>query len=138
MNTTESRPIGFLLRELDRLIDERFTAALGTRGITRRQWQLLNTVAAGTSTPEAMAAEVSPFLAPGETVEPHLSPLVADGIVDAVAGRCTLTPAGRDLLTTLTAEVGAIRELSTAGLSRDDYARTVATLDIMIRNLETA
>lgn len=36
-------PIGFLLRKLDRLINERFERTLGARGITRRQWQLLHT-----------------------------------------------------------------------------------------------
>ncbi len=48
MNTTDRRdqpPIGLLLRKLDNLVNERFERTLGTRGITRRQWQLLHTLA---------------------------------------------------------------------------------------------
>ena len=44
---TSGAPIGLLLRKLDNLINERFEQTLGRHDVTRRQWQLLNTLARG-------------------------------------------------------------------------------------------
>jgi hypothetical protein len=73
MNTTTGdRPIGLVLRTLDRLIDERFDRTLTGRGVTRRQWQLLNTLAGGPATLDTLTAAVAAFLdrSAGETADP--------------------------------------------------------------------
>jgi hypothetical protein len=137
--TTTTRPIGFLLRTLDRLIDERFDRALGGRGVTRRQWQLLNALARGEAPLDTLTAAVAPFLdrAAGETARPHLDALVADGTVTADGDTYTLTDAGRATLADLTADVGTIRATTVAGLPDGEYERTVTTLQVMIDNLST-
>ncbi|GAA2692010.1 MarR family winged helix-turn-helix transcriptional regulator [Actinoplanes palleronii] len=136
MNTTEFRPIGLLLRRLDQLIDERFDATLGARGVTRRQWQVLRTLEVGPGSPATLTASLAPFLATGEPVETHLSPLLGGGYVEDRAGVYTVTAAGRDLLADLGAAVRAIRDVGTAGITADDYTRTLDTLETMIANLE--
>jgi hypothetical protein len=128
-------PIGLLLRTLDRLIDERFDRTLAGRGVTRRQWQLLNTLAAGAATLDTLTAAVAPFLAAGETARPHLDPLVTNGTVDTDGTAYALTDAGRATFADLTAEVRTIREATVAGLPDGEYERTVATLQTMIDNL---
>jgi hypothetical protein len=133
--TTTDRPIGVLLRTLDRLIDERFERALGDRGVTRRQWQLLHTLAAGDRTPGELTAAVAPFLAPGETVHRHLEPLVEAG---AVHGTYALTDRGRALHDDLALAVQEIRDRTVDGLPDGEYERTVATLETMIGNLAPA
>ena len=134
----DAKPIGLLLRTLDRLIDERFDRALAGRGVTRRQWQLLNALTGGASTLPSLTAAVAPFLDPaaGETARPHLDPLVANGTVAATGDTYTLTDAGRATLSDLTTDVGAIRRTTVAGLADGEYDRTVATLQKMIANLE--
>ncbi|GIJ56684.1 MarR family winged helix-turn-helix transcriptional regulator [Virgisporangium aurantiacum] len=137
MSTTTGRPIGHLLRTLDRLIDERFDRTLVGRGVTRRQWQLLNALAGGPATLDTLTAAVAAFLdrSAGETARPHFDPLVAAGIVTGSGDTYALTAAGRATLADLAAEVGTIRTATVAGLPDGEYERTVATLQTMIDNL---
>ena len=58
----ERRPIGYWLKHLDRLIDQAFERALDADGLTRRHWQVLNTLAAGPSTNAALTAALQPFV----------------------------------------------------------------------------
>ncbi len=57
-----TRPIGFWLKLVDRLIDEQFAATLEEHGVTRRQWQLLNVLSREPATVEQLDAAVAPFL----------------------------------------------------------------------------
>ncbi|MGC4804269.1 MarR family winged helix-turn-helix transcriptional regulator [Micromonospora sp. DT233] len=145
MTTTDGQrrffppPIGLLLRKLDGLIDERFECALGNRDISRRQWQLLNMLAEGPATSDALNAAVAPFLdrTTGETVEPHLAPLATRGlVVAATGGAYELTETGRALLESLAEEVRAIRDRTVRGLADGEYDRVVAGLQTMVANLE--
>jgi DNA-binding MarR family transcriptional regulator len=131
-------PIGFLLRKLDGLINERFERTLGTRGVTRRQWQLLRTLAEDPAALDALTEAVSPFLdrVSGKTAR-HLDPLAHHGLVRADGDVYTLTDTGRALVESLTGQVQAIRELAVAGLSEGEYEHTIVTLQAMIGNLET-
>ncbi|QVQ51955.1 winged helix-turn-helix transcriptional regulator [Spiractinospora alimapuensis] len=131
-------PIGLLLRTLDRRIDACFAHAVDSHGITRRQWQLLNTLAGGPTSRATLAAAVAPFLTPPaeETVLPHLTALVAEGLVHFDDDTYSLTTSGTRVLTTVAAEVRAIRERSVAGVPAEDYERTARTLRTMIDNLE--
>lgn len=64
------RPIGFWLKLVDQLIDERFDTTLDEHGVTRRQWQMLNLLSRGAADQAALDAAVAPFLeraAPPET-----------------------------------------------------------------------
>lgn len=142
MNTTNRRrgqpPIGYALRKLDRLIEERFERTLGKRGITRRQWQILNALADDGRTLAALTDALAPFLdsTAGETVQPHIDPLRRQGLVRHDGAVVTLTDTGRDLSRSLTTDVEAIRELTTTGLDQREYDRTITNLQAMIRNLE--
>lgn len=135
--TTPAPSLGFLLRELDRLITERFERTLGRHGITRRQWQLLSTLTRDEATGEELDRAVAPFLDPtlGETAAPHLHPLLTTGAVGVERGRYRLTEEGRALVERLSADVEETRNQTTAGLTERDYDRTVRTLQVMIANL---
>lgn len=43
----EKRPIGYWLKELDRLINERFDEDLAAGELSRRHWQMLHSLAEG-------------------------------------------------------------------------------------------
>ena len=74
---TDQRPIGFWLKLVDRLIDERFANTLEEHGVTRRQWQLLNVLSRGNATGAQLDATLAPFLSAidDETVKEHLAEL---------------------------------------------------------------
>jgi len=134
------QPIGFLLRKLDRLLDERFERTLGAFEVTRRQWQLMNTLLEGPATKDALSGAVAPFLdkSPDETVEQHLTPLLERGVVERDGDAYELTPSGRALFVELRDHVRSTRELTTRGLADGEYERTLANLSTMIQNLEQA
>jgi hypothetical protein len=58
----DRRPIGYWLKHLDRLIEDNFDRLLASEGLTRRHWQLLNTLHRGPSTHEELAEAVAPFV----------------------------------------------------------------------------
>ncbi|MFD0823892.1 hypothetical protein ACFQ0D_37485, partial [Micromonospora zhanjiangensis] len=102
-----------------------------------RDRQGRRTLADAPTPPDALDDAVAPFLdrSAGETAEQHLVPLVRRGLVRRGTDYA-LTDTGRTLFDTLAGEVRVTRELTTAGLTADDYRRTVASLETMIRNLE--
>jgi DNA-binding MarR family transcriptional regulator len=143
MSTTDLRgqpiqhPIGLLLRTLDGLINERFERTLGTRGVSRRQWQLLHTLAERPAMLDVLNAAVAPFLdhTAGETVKQHLDPLAEKGLVTATRDVYELTDSGRRLFDSLIEDVQAIRDLTVRGLTDYDYDRTISSLQTMVDNL---
>lgn len=133
----QPRPIGFWLRLVDRLLDERFAEVLEEHGVTRRQWQLLNVLSGGESTVEQLDAAVGPFLAEGEgesSVE-HLTELIESGWVAATPAGYELTPRGQLAFEKLSEVVGELRGSAGADVSEEEYAQTLDVLERMARNL---
>jgi len=133
-----SVPLGFWLRTVDSLfdssMDEMFTAA----GVTRRLWQVLNTIKRNepVSTQDVDAA-MAMFL--DEDV-PSSSPLLEDlghrGWVDATGGTWTLTDDGRSAVAELEKQVTRHREVMFRGVDDTDYRTTVETLARVASNLD--
>jgi len=138
---TDQRPIGFWLKLVDRLIDEQFATTLEEHGVTRRQWQLLNVLAQGSSTVETLDEAVAPFLEPaaGETkaessVE-HLTELIESGWVSATHEGYELTERGRTAFTRLSGVVAEQRTKFGHGISDAEYLATVDVLQRVAKNL---
>lgn len=134
---TDQRPIGYWLKLVDRMIDERFASTLEEHGVTRRQWQLLGVLSRGDATAEQLGAAVAPFLAAdeGETVVDHLSELVESGWVTDSSGGYSITERGSTAFTRLAEVVAANREIATEGISEDEYLALLKTLERVARNL---
>jgi DNA-binding MarR family transcriptional regulator len=141
------RPIGFWLKLVDGLIDERFASTLEEHGVTRRQWQLLNVLSRGPATVEQLDAAVAPFLSAGtdpvdeggataaESSVEHLSELIESAWVDATAAGYELTERGRTAFDALSETVGKLRAELSDGLTPEQYQQTVEALERMARNL---
>src|SRR5690606_12225012 len=131
------RPIGYWLKLVDRLIDERFAAIIEEHGVTRRQWQLMGVIAGGGATAEQMDASTAPFLTAGgdETSADHLAELVDSDWVLIDAGSYALTERGQIAYARLSAIVEGLRSTIADGLSDEDYSATVTALERMARNL---
>lgn len=131
------RPIGFWLRLVDNLIDERFATTLDEHGVTRLQWQLLNVLARGSATLEALTQALQPFVATtgDEAALEQLSELIDSGWVDATPSGYEITERGRGALERLTSVVAEQRTSMTVGVTEIDYLTTVATLERLARNM---
>lgn len=133
----ESRPIGFWLKLVDRLIDEQFAATLEEHGVTRRQWQLLNVLSREPAMVEQLDAAVAPFLSADETESSaeHLSELIESAWVDATPTGYELTDRGRSAFQRLATVVDELRARVSEGLTKEQYDETVVALERMARNL---
>ncbi|CAN5407952.1 hypothetical protein BH10ACT4_BH10ACT4_10540 [soil metagenome] len=133
----DQRPIGFWLKLVDRLIDERFADTLEEHGVTRRQWQLLNVLSRGPASGAQLDAALAPFLSAteGETVAEHLAELVDSGWVALSPSGYSLADPGRTALAALASTVDKTRALTADGISEQRYAEALETLERMARNL---
>ena len=52
------KPLGWWLRHLHELLESSMTRALDAESLTRRHWQVLNTIALGARTPEETAISI--------------------------------------------------------------------------------
>jgi hypothetical protein len=133
----EDKPIGYWLKHLDRLIEDRFDATLGAEGLSRRHWQLLNVLHAGPASTADIGESLRPFWTEGDlTPDEVAAELVRRGWA-AVAddGRWTLTADGVARHAEVAAKVQTDRRAIADGISADEYARTVGTLRRMAENL---
>jgi DNA-binding transcriptional ArsR family regulator len=135
--TDPQKPLGYLLKTLDRLLEERFEEALERHRLSRRQWQLLNVLADGEKTVGQLDEAIAPFLSAqsGETSERHLEPLLGGGLVAERSGVYRLTDAGRAQLRSAREAVEGLRDVTVEGLEDGEYSRTLRTLEAMIDNL---
>lgn len=133
----DHRPIGFWLKLVDRLIDERFDAALAAHRLSRRHWQVLNTLRRdGTATIAEIDHRVRPFLDDDEpTTAPILTDLLDRKWATRDGQRFALSPDGAAELDIATVIVQADREQTLTGVDMADYRTTVFTLGRIARNL---
>jgi DNA-binding MarR family transcriptional regulator len=131
------RPIGYWLKLVDTLIEERFAAIIEEHGVTRRQWQLLSVIAASSATSEQLDVVIAPFIEPGTTerAADHLAELIESGWVTTDAAEYTITDRGTIAFSRLSEVVDGLRNSVAQGLSEDEYATTVRALETMARNL---
>jgi DNA-binding MarR family transcriptional regulator len=134
---TDQRPIGFWLKLVDRMIDERFASTIEEHGVTRRQWQLLTVLSRNEASVEQLDAAVAPFLssADNESSAEHLGELIESGWVDASGATYRITERGMTAYSRLAEVIAANREIATEGISSEDYDTMVSTLERVARNL---
>lgn len=133
----DQRPIGYWLKLVDRLIDERFAETLDEHGVTRRQWQLLNVLANGPGTAAELDTAVAPFLQgdEGESSAEHLAELVDSGWVLANDSGYAITERGTLAFSRLAEVVATNRTAATRGLTQAQYDETLRVLEVLARNL---
>ena len=96
INTGSQGPIGYWLKELDRLIDRHFELQLGNAGLSRRQWQLLNLLEDHPRSVPELEAELEPFLEDAaDDLSDPLSGLVTRGWAESTDNIVNLTETGQ-------------------------------------------
>jgi DNA-binding MarR family transcriptional regulator len=137
INPGPERPIGYWLKNLDRLIDARFERQLGDAGLSRRQWQLINLLEDGPRSVPELHTELEPFLqdAPDD-LQDALSGLVGRGWADSQDEIVALTEIGQAQFGLVTAKVAELRQTLMIGISAEQYQTTTDVLIRMAANLE--
>ena len=133
----DPRPIGFWLRLVDSLIQEQFAKTLDEHGVTRIHWQLLNVLAGAPHTVTELDSAIRPYLVAdgdGSSID-HLTELMESGWVDATETGYELTERGQAARNRLSNVIAGQRTEMATGVSEDDCATTVRTLERVARNL---
>ena|SRR5215472_2338661 len=132
------RPIGYWLRHLDRLIEDNFSRTLAGEGLSRRHWQVLNTVARGPASPAELTSALDPFLRDDPAgLATTVDDLLQRGwIGHDPEGRLCLTPQGRIAHQRTHEAVQETRGLVLRGISAGEYAAVIGVLTRMAANLE--
>jgi DNA-binding MarR family transcriptional regulator len=138
INTGSERPIGYWLKNLNRLIDGQFERRLGDAGLSRRQWQLLNLLVGGLRSVPELQTELEPFLQDAsDDLSDALAGLVNRGWADSQDNIVTLTETGQMHFSLVKAKVAEVRQALMAGISPQEYQATIDVLRRMAANLET-
>ena len=128
------RPVGWWLKEADRLLDAAFDAALAGAGVDRRRWQVLASLARGPAPAAGLAAALAPF-DPPEAVAEVLADLRAHGWVEEADGQLRLTAAGAALQESLVPRVEQVRGTVARALPPDDYVALLGLLEKLVAGL---
>ena len=131
----QQRPVGWWVKRLDELLERGLDDVVEAEGLSRRHWQVLDSLAAGPSARRELAAALASFATPGQ-VDGVVADLAARDWVEGSGGPFALTHAGRTAHGRLAGAVTAFRRRVAEGLSAEEYAATVAGLARMVANLE--
>jgi DNA-binding MarR family transcriptional regulator len=130
------KPLAFWLALVDRLVEERFSAALEEHGVTRMQWRVLGVLAAGPASAEDLEGTLAelPGEEPGGSAAEELTELVESGWVTDDDGY-RITERGAGAHARLAEVVEALRATLAEGLTDEEQAATAFALERMARNL---
>ena len=138
IKSADYRPIGYWLKHVDRLIEDTFSRTLAEHGLTRRHWQVLNTLAGDPASPAELAKALDPFLRDdqaGQTTA--VAGLIHRGWAGHDCdGRLALTRDGRAAHQRAQEQVQQTRGLMLRGISAGEYTAAVDILTRMAANLE--
>ena len=140
MKNDMERPIGYWLKHLDRLIEDAAERTLTEEKLTRRHWQILNTLRESPQDEAGLTDVIRPFwTADAITLAEVTTDLTTRGwLTRDETGRYALTSAGEQAHAEVREKVNGIRTTFLTDLTEADYHRTVATLRQMAENLESA
>ncbi|MEU3017811.1 MULTISPECIES: MarR family transcriptional regulator [unclassified Nocardiopsis] len=129
-------PIGYWLKHLDRLIENDLDRTLAEDSVSRRQWQVLNSLHVDPGTVLQLDQRLAPFLEDDETgVAPVVESLRRRGWVSGLVS-LELTPEGRRAHGELLQRVSRARERLCEGIGDQEYRDAVDVLERMSANLE--
>lgn len=134
----EKRMIGYLLKELDRLINERFEEDLAAGELSRRHWQMVHSLADGARPAAEVRDGLAPFWEHDGEWEAELTGLVNRGLIVDNAGTLELTDAGRSVHDQAFVRIGKRRRAMVEGIADERYAETIRTLEQMVANMSGA
>jgi DNA-binding MarR family transcriptional regulator len=134
----DRKPIGYWLKELDRLIEDTLDRALADEGVTRRDWQVLNALAPEPASRETVIEQLRPFCG----VEAGDPVTVLDGLIGRgwalrdASDRYALSPEGNAAREALLEKVKSLRAAIADGITPEQYNTTIDTLGRMAQNLQ--
>ncbi|WAL68194.1 MarR family transcriptional regulator [Amycolatopsis cynarae] len=127
------KPLGYWLKRIDGQLEAAIDHLLAEEAVSRRQWQILNTLATGPRSLQEIDEALAPFRdSDSPTFQPAVAELVSRGWVQS---GYALTGQGRLAHQQIAAKVHTFREKTIEGLSEKDYATLVGLLERVSANV---
>jgi DNA-binding MarR family transcriptional regulator len=138
-NVREQRPFGYWLRHIDGAIEQHMARLFAADGLSRRDWQVLNTVACGPLGAAEVDATMAAFLGPEEpTMRPRLDALAARGWArTGEDGTVALTEDGLAAHRRISGQVAELRRRIAAGLTPEEFRTLTSLLQRTAAHLDT-
>ena len=131
--SAERRPIGWWLKTADARIERAFEDAFESQSITRREWQVLESVAGAPVLESELLLTLEAFTGAQDAVDDlRRRGLLADG----GCGFLTLTDAGQGAHIRAAAGVATVRSAVTAALPAENYANLLRLLADLVDGLD--
>lgn len=128
-------PIGYYLKNADRLLTEGINHIHREMGITRTDWQILNSIHENDKIDLQKIAELLTAFADKETISNAISALEKRHLI--VGNQfLSLTEEGKKLFETCLQKQKAFRQKSMEGLTQEEYVQTISFLEKLIDNLK--
>ncbi|MEU4115537.1 hypothetical protein AB0F71_13690 [Kitasatospora sp. NPDC028055] len=133
------RPLGYWLRHVDDALEQSMARLFAADALSRRDWQVLDTLSRGPADTAALDAALAPFLRPEEaSVRPHLEGLAARGwVVLDPDGSAALTERGRAANRRAAAQAAGLRERLTACLTPQELTTLMTLLERLAGHPDT-
>lgn len=128
-------PIGYYLKKLDNLLTEGIRRIHEAAGITRLQWQILNTVHTEKGVEKAGLYSVLEEFADEETMDNTIRNLIERELLHE-GDRLTLTDQGQTFYANCREKQDEFRRRVMQGVSDEAYLQVISVLEKMIENLE--
>ena len=107
--------------------------------VSRREWQLVNTLSGGVCTRDELDQALAPFWAAEESgLRDSLAHLTARGWINESGDAVTLTEDGTAAHAELSRRINETRGVVLQGLGPEQYGETVRILTVMAGNVEAA
>lgn len=134
MNTAKKMPIGYYLKKVDNLLTDGINKIHAENGLTRTDWQILNTInGSGNMDRQAISGLLSEF-ANNETINNAISGLITNGLVSG-SKELKLTDKGKEVFRTCLQKQTSFRQKSMQNLTEQEYLQLIATLEKIMDNL---
>ena len=137
MTTEKNLPIGYWLKQADKIISEKINQAQAVHGVSRTEWQILNLLKEnGRVTRETVCETMQPFADIAQCQE-IINHLVTRGWVNEAHGSedLQLSEVGQHQQERILATQREVRQQAMQGISEDEYATVLRVLRQMVENL---
>lgn len=128
-------PIGYYLKNADRLLTEGINHIHQEMGITRTDWQILNSIHENDKIDLDKIAELLKAFADKETIIKAVKAMAKRQLITDNQF-LSLTEEGKKLYVTCLQKQKAFRQKSMEGLTQEQYEQTISFLEKLIDNLK--
>lgn len=126
-------PIGYYLKKVDNLLTDKIDVIHSEFGLTRTDWQILNSISEGVDK-KAILTQLSEFASAEQLNERIHSLLERSLIVDNIILK--LTDKGEGIFKTCLQKQTALRQKSMQNITEHEYLQLITTLEKIIDNLK--